>query len=251
MAGDGGVKNFHRSARARPPPADTPDESSAVTTSQVTPSIHDFAVPWVTGRLIVDLVEGGPETNPAEDLLKTGFLVWLYTIIAFAFLLLVLDGGGPESRFLTPREFPDLAFPAQLNPGIARPGWRLEILRLPLPWLHRRHRDQPDGIATPLARWGQTGHDRAVGLLPHDSGTGDCPGSQYLAEVGASRDAVLRAGLAGPVRGFCESRRNPTIPPETPRDREQPVRHALLSTPESTTPGPTPTAGHHHHQVDG
>jgi hypothetical protein len=38
------VKNFHRSARARPPPADTPDESSAVTTSQVTPSIQDFAV---------------------------------------------------------------------------------------------------------------------------------------------------------------------------------------------------------------
>ena len=28
----------------RPPPADTPDESSAVTTSQVTPSIQDFAV---------------------------------------------------------------------------------------------------------------------------------------------------------------------------------------------------------------
>jgi hypothetical protein len=30
----------------------------------------------VTGRLIVDLVEGGPETNSATDLLKTGFLVW-------------------------------------------------------------------------------------------------------------------------------------------------------------------------------
>jgi hypothetical protein len=46
------VKNFHRSARARPPPADTPDESSAVTTSQVTPLIQDFAVSldlsWVT-----------------------------------------------------------------------------------------------------------------------------------------------------------------------------------------------------------
>ncbi len=38
------VKNFHRSARARPPPADTPGESSAVTTSQVTHSIQDFAV---------------------------------------------------------------------------------------------------------------------------------------------------------------------------------------------------------------
>ena len=38
------VKNFHRSARARPPPADTPDDSSAVTPSQVTPSTQDFAV---------------------------------------------------------------------------------------------------------------------------------------------------------------------------------------------------------------
>jgi hypothetical protein len=31
------VKNFHRSARARPPPADAPDESSSITTSQATP----------------------------------------------------------------------------------------------------------------------------------------------------------------------------------------------------------------------
>jgi hypothetical protein len=46
------VKNFHRSARARPPPADTPDESSAVTTSQVTPSIQDFAVSLPRNRSI-------------------------------------------------------------------------------------------------------------------------------------------------------------------------------------------------------
>ena len=56
----------------------------------------------VTGRLIVDLVEGGPETNSATDLLKTGFLIWLYTIIAFTFLYWMIDGGGPESRFLAP-----------------------------------------------------------------------------------------------------------------------------------------------------
>src|SRR5271170_4695635 len=79
----------------------------------------------VTGRLVVDLIEGGPETNSATDLLKTGFLVWAYTIVALAFVYWVLDGGGPESRFLTPPRFPDLAFPAQLNPGIAEPGWRL------------------------------------------------------------------------------------------------------------------------------
>jgi hypothetical protein len=81
----------------------------------------------VTARLVRDLVHGGPETSNATDLLKTGFLVWLYTIIAFAFLYWVLDGGGPESRFLAPPEFPDLAFPEQLNPPVAAPGWRPEF----------------------------------------------------------------------------------------------------------------------------
>jgi hypothetical protein len=42
------------------------------------------------------------------------------------------------SRFLAPREFPELAFPAQLNPGVAPPGWRPEFfdylyLGLPTP----------------------------------------------------------------------------------------------------------------------
>jgi hypothetical protein len=50
-----GPKNFHRSARARPPPADTPDESSAVMTSQVTTSIHDFAVS-LPPELIAELI---------------------------------------------------------------------------------------------------------------------------------------------------------------------------------------------------
>jgi hypothetical protein len=72
----------------------------------------------VTARLVVDLVEGGPETNSPADLLKTGFLVWFYTIIAFAFLYWVLDGGGPESRFLVPREF--LSSP---SPRSSTQGW--------------------------------------------------------------------------------------------------------------------------------
>jgi uncharacterized membrane protein len=81
----------------------------------------------VTGRLVADIIEGGPETNSAGDLLKTGFLVWFYVIVAFTFVYWVLDGGGPESRFLTPPQFPDLAFPPQLNPGVAPPGWRPEF----------------------------------------------------------------------------------------------------------------------------
>ena len=108
----------------------------------------------VTARLIADLIEGGPETNSAADLLKTGFLVWLYTIIAFAFVYWVLDGGGPESRFLAPPEFPDLAFPAQLNPGVARPGWRPEFFD----YLYLGFTDATAFSPTdvmPLARWGK------------------------------------------------------------------------------------------------
>ena len=108
----------------------------------------------VTGRLIVDLVEGGPETNSATDLLKTGFLVWFYTSIAFSFLYWILDGGGPESRFLAPPEFPDLAFPAQLNPGVAPPGWRPGFFD----YLYLGFTDATAFSPTdvmPLARWGK------------------------------------------------------------------------------------------------
>jgi uncharacterized membrane protein len=106
----------------------------------------------VTGRLVVDLVQGGPETNSAASLLKTGFLVWFYTIIAFSFLYWMLDGGGPESRFLAPREFPDLAFPAQLSPEVAPRTWRPEFFD----YLYLGFTDATAFSPTdvmPLARW--------------------------------------------------------------------------------------------------
>jgi hypothetical protein len=106
----------------------------------------------VTGRLVVDLVEGGPETNSPTDLLTTGFGVWFYTIIAFTFVYWMLDGGGPESRFLAPPQFPDLAFPAQLNPGVAPPGWRPEFFD----YLYLGFTDATAFSPTdvmPLARW--------------------------------------------------------------------------------------------------
>ena len=77
-----------------------------------------------TARMVGDIIEGGPETNSAGQLLRDGFLVWLYAIITFAFLYWELDGGGPEARAQGLPEFPDLAFPEQLNPGVAPPWWR-------------------------------------------------------------------------------------------------------------------------------
>jgi len=105
-----------------------------------------------TSRLVGDLVEGGPETNSAADLLKTGFLIWFYTIIAFTFVYWVLDGGGPESRFLAPPQFPDLAFPGQLNPQVSPPGWRPEFFD----YLYLGFTDATAFSPTdvmPLARW--------------------------------------------------------------------------------------------------
>jgi uncharacterized membrane protein len=108
----------------------------------------------VTARLIADLIQGGPETNSAADLLKTGFLVWLYTIITFAFVYWTLDGGGPESRFLAPLEFPNLAFPPQLNPGTARPGWRPEFFDYLYLGFTNATAFSPTDVM-PLARWGK------------------------------------------------------------------------------------------------
>jgi hypothetical protein len=107
-------------ADAQWPPATTTAEAS----------VRDW---WAASR---DSASRGPgsgtktasaRADSPADLLKTGFLVWFYTIIAFTFLYWLLDGGGPESRFLAPREFPELAFPPQLNPGVAPPGWRPEF----------------------------------------------------------------------------------------------------------------------------
>jgi hypothetical protein len=108
----------------------------------------------VSGRLVVDLIEGGPETNSAADLLKTGFLVWLYTIIAFTLLYWVLDGGGPEARFLAPPQFPDLAFPQQLSPQAARAGWHPEFFDYLYLGFTAATALSPTDVM-PLARWGK------------------------------------------------------------------------------------------------
>jgi hypothetical protein len=119
----------------------------------------------VSGRLVVDIIEGGPETNSAADLLKTGFLVWLYTIIAFTLLYWVLDGGGPEARFLTPPQFPDLAFPQQLSPQAARPGWHPEFFDYLYLGFTAATALSPTDVM-PLARWGKLAMTaQAVGSL--------------------------------------------------------------------------------------
>jgi hypothetical protein len=79
---------------------------------------------WSTGRLIEDLVTGGAHTSSAGALLGAGSIVWISNNIAFALLYWELDGGGAAARAYGLPNFPDLAFPQQLNPDIAPPNWR-------------------------------------------------------------------------------------------------------------------------------
>ncbi len=106
----------------------------------------------VTVRLVTDLVEGGPETNSASDLLSVGFGVWLYTILAFAFLYWVLDGGGPDARLWAPPDYPHLGFPEQLNPVVAAPGWHPEFFDYLYLGFTNATAFSPTDVM-PLARW--------------------------------------------------------------------------------------------------
>jgi uncharacterized membrane protein len=81
----------------------------------------------ITVRLVDDLVKGGKGTNSPSQLLWVGFVVWIFTIISFAFFYWTFDGGGPEARAISMLPYPDLAFPEQLNPHIAPPAWRPEF----------------------------------------------------------------------------------------------------------------------------
>ena len=107
---------------------------------------------WATGVLVVAMIDGGKETNSAALLLAYGAFVWVANDVAFALLYWEFDGGGPIARAHQPQRFPDLAFPQQLNPELAPPGWR------PIFWdyLHLGFTNSlafsPTDVM-PLARW--------------------------------------------------------------------------------------------------
>jgi hypothetical protein len=83
-----------------------------------------FEASWSTTQLVLDLVQGGPETNNAAVLLTTGALVWIGNNLAFALLYWELDSGGPAERAHHAVRHPDLAYPGHLNPDVVAPGWR-------------------------------------------------------------------------------------------------------------------------------
>ena len=77
-----------------------------------------------TVLLVHELIVGGKLTHSAGELLAAGGAVWVANNIVFALLYWEIDGGGSAARASRPPEHPDLAFPQQMNPHLAPPGWR-------------------------------------------------------------------------------------------------------------------------------
>ena len=71
------------------------------------------------------LVSGDKSVQTSAELFRSGSVVWWAgLVISFAFLYWEMDGGGPGIRAHFPIRHPDLAFPQQLSPEVARPGWK-------------------------------------------------------------------------------------------------------------------------------
>lgn len=75
--------------------------------------------------LVASLAGVGPGHQPTGgQLLVSGFVVLLTNVVTFGFAYWEMDNGGPVARAIAPaRETPDLQFPQDDNPNLARPDW--------------------------------------------------------------------------------------------------------------------------------
>jgi hypothetical protein len=79
---------------------------------------------WSAGRLVYEIVQGhNSSTSNATTLLVTGGAIWLTNVIAFALWYWEFDRGGPVSRALAIKPYPDFEFPQMTSPELAPPSW--------------------------------------------------------------------------------------------------------------------------------
>lgn len=78
-----------------------------------------------TVLLIASLVQPTNLNISGPQLLMSAAVLWVANVIAFGLAFWELDGGGPVRRALADaRRTPDIQFPQDENPALARPGWR-------------------------------------------------------------------------------------------------------------------------------
>jgi uncharacterized membrane protein len=76
------------------------------------------------GVLVISLVSQSAVHITGRQLLLSGGVVWLVSVIAFGLAYWELDSGGPVDRAMAAtRSKPDFQFPQDDNPQMAREGW--------------------------------------------------------------------------------------------------------------------------------
>lgn len=74
--------------------------------------------------LVASLVASSELGISGPQLLQSGATLWLSNVVAFGLAFWELDCGGPVRRALSDaRRAPDIQFPQDDNPSLARPGW--------------------------------------------------------------------------------------------------------------------------------
>jgi hypothetical protein len=76
------------------------------------------------GVLVISLVSHSAVQITGRQLLLSGGVVWLVSVIAFGLAYWELDSGGPVDRAMADtRSKPDFQFPQDENPDLSREGW--------------------------------------------------------------------------------------------------------------------------------
>jgi len=76
------------------------------------------------GLLVISLVSRSAVHITGRELLASGGVVYLASVIAFGLAFWELDSGGPVARAMAPaREKPDFQFPQDENKELARESW--------------------------------------------------------------------------------------------------------------------------------
>jgi uncharacterized membrane protein len=76
------------------------------------------------GVLVISLVSHSAVQITGRQLLLSGGVVWLASVIAFGLAYWELDSGGPVDRAMAAtRSKPDFQFPQDENPDLSREGW--------------------------------------------------------------------------------------------------------------------------------
>ena len=78
-------------------------------------------------RLVLDLVQARGIRDPAE-LLLTGAAIWLTNMIVFGLWYWEFDRGGPATRALAIKQYPDFLFPQMTSPELAPPDWEPQFV---------------------------------------------------------------------------------------------------------------------------